>query len=127
MNYVGLTNVAHLYVHPTYVWAAIIGGSIMGVGFVMGGFCPGTGICAMAIGKIDAMVYIVGILIGVFIFSESFSLFEGIYEGESLGNITLMDTFGMEPEWVIFFFALMAIVAFIVTSFIRKRVKSIFY
>jgi len=127
MNYLGLINLEQLYVHPTYIWAAIIGGAIMGVGFVMGGFCPGTSLCAVAIGKIDAVVYVFGIMIGVLIFSEAFGLFEGIYDGESLGNITLIDSLGLDAEWVIFFFVLMAIVAFIVADFVRKRVKSIFY
>ncbi|MCF7801658.1 MAG: YeeE/YedE family protein, partial [Candidatus Marinimicrobia bacterium] len=59
-----------VYVNPTYLWSAIIGGVIMGLGFIAGGFCPGTSICAAAIGKIDAMIFIAGIFLGVFIFGE---------------------------------------------------------
>ena len=127
MDYLGYLDIGQLYIHPTYLWGAIIGGVVMGVGFVMGGFCPGTSLCAVAIGKIDAIVYVVGIMIGVFIFSELFFLFEPLYEGSFLGNITLMDSFGVNPYWFIFIFTLIAIVSFVVSDIIRKRTKKIFY
>ena len=127
MDYLGYLDIGQLYIHPTYLWGAIIGGVIMGVGFVMGGFCPGTSLCAVAIGKIDAIVYVVGIMIGVFIFSELFFLFEPLYEGSFLGNITLMDSFGINPYWFIFIFTIIAIVSFVVSDIIRKRTKKIFY
>ena len=47
-----------VYINPTFLTSAIAGGVIMGVGFIMGGFCPGTSFCAASIGKIDAMVFI---------------------------------------------------------------------
>jgi len=127
MDYLGYVDVGQLYIHPTYLWGAIIGGVVMGIGFVMGGFCPGTSLCAVAIGKIDAIVYVIGIMIGVFIFSELFFLFQPLYEGSFLGNITLMDSFGVNPYWFIFIFTLIAIVSFVVSDIIRKRNKKIFY
>ena len=102
-------------------------GVIMGVGFVAGGFCPGTSLCAVAIGKIDAIVYVFGIMVGIFIFSELFVLFEPIYDGYFLGNITLVDTLGVNPYWFIFIFTLIAIVSFVISDIIRKRNKKIFY
>ena len=93
MDYLGYVDITQMYVHPTYLWGAIIGGAIMGVGFVAGGFCPGTSLCAVAIGKVDAIVYVVGIMIGVLIFSELFSFFQPLYEGSFMGNITLVDSF----------------------------------
>ena len=56
MDYLGYVDITQMYVHPTYLWGAIIGGVIMGIGFVAGGFCPGTSLCAVAIGKVDAIV-----------------------------------------------------------------------
>ncbi|MEL0456711.1 YeeE/YedE thiosulfate transporter family protein [Flavobacteriaceae bacterium SZ-1-7] len=127
MDYLGYLNISQLYVHPTYLWGAIIGGVIMGVGFVAGGFCPGTSLCAVAIGKLDAWIYVGGIMVGVFLFSELYTIFQPIYEGYYLGNITLMDSFGWNPYWVIFIFAIIAIVAFVVADIVRKKVKKVFY
>jgi uncharacterized membrane protein YedE/YeeE len=127
LDYLGYLDVSQLYVHPTYLWGAIIGGVIMGVGFVAGGFCPGTSLCAVAIGKLDAWVYVLGIMIGVFLFSELYTFFEPIYTGYFMGNITLMDSFGWNPYWIIFVFSIIAVVAFAVSDMVRKRVKKVFY
>lgn len=127
MDYLGYLDINQLYVHPTYLWGAIIGGIIMGIGFVAGGFCPGTSLCAVAIGKLDAWVYVVGIMIGVFLFSELYPFFEPIYNGYFLGNVTLIDSFGWNPYWVIFIFSMIAIVAFAISDIVRKKIKSVFY
>jgi len=127
MDYLGYINIEELYVQPTYLWGAIIGGAIMGVGFVAAGFCPGTAVTSAAIGKIDAIVYIVGIMIGVFIFSEFYTLFQPLYEGSFLGNITVVDYFGVSPYWFIFALTIVALLAFFFTDMIRKRVKKVFY
>jgi beta-glucuronidase len=42
----------------------------MGVGFVVGGFCPGTSVCGAAVGKIDGMVFVLGGLFGILIFGD---------------------------------------------------------
>ena len=127
MDYLGYLDMGDLYVHPTYLWGAIIGGAIMGVGFVAGGFCPGTSLCAVAIGKIDAIVYVIGIMIGVFIFSELYVLFQPLYEGSFEGNITLMDSFGINRYWFVFIFTIIAIIVFVISDIIRKKQKKIFY
>ncbi|MDO5981045.1 YeeE/YedE thiosulfate transporter family protein [Flavivirga spongiicola] len=127
MDYLGYLDMSSLYVHPTYTWAAIIGGAIMGIGFVAGGFCPGTSLCAVAIGKIDAIIYVIGIMVGVFIFSELYSIFEPIYTSYFYGNITLVDSLGVDPYWFVFLFTIAAIIIFVLADIIRKRVKKVFY
>lgn len=127
MDYLGYLDVNQLYVHPTYLWGAIIGGVIMGIGFVAGGFCPGTSLCAVAIGKIDAIIYVGGIMVGVFIFSELYTFFEPIYDGYFYGNLTLEDSFGINPYWFVFIFSIIAIVTFVISDMVRKKQKKIFY
>ena len=74
-----------VYVNPTYMTSAILGGMIMGVGFIMGGFCPGTSFCAASIGKIDGMIFVVGLFLGIFIFAEGYPIWEGIYKANFQG------------------------------------------
>lgn len=127
MNYLGIVDMSQLYIHPTYLWGAIIGGAIMGVGFVAGGFCPGTSLCAVAIGKIDAIIYVLGIIIGVFVFAEFYTLFQPLYEGSFLGNITLIDSLGVNPYWFIFIFTVFAVILFAISDKIKEKVKKVFY
>jgi len=127
MDYLNYLDISQLYVQPTYLWAAIIGGMIMGVGFLAGGFCPGTSLCAVAIGKIDGIVFTIGLVIGIFIFSESFSFLEPLFEKSNLGHITLVDTFNISPYWIVFIFTLIAIVAFYFSDWVRTKVKKVFY
>jgi len=127
MDYLGYLDFNLLYIHPTYLWGAIIGGIIMGIGFVSGGFCPGTSLCGVAIGKIDAWVFVGGIYIGIFSFSELYTLLEPLYNGAFDGNVTLMDTFGVNPYWFVFGFTILAIVSFFIADLVRKRVKKVFY
>lgn len=127
MDYLGYLDISQLYVHPTYLKGAIIGGVIMGLGFIAGGFCPGTSLCAVAIGKLDAWIYVGGIIIGVFVFSEFFTFLEPLYTDDFLGYITLVDSFGWNPYWVIFIFSIIAIIAFVISDIVRKRVKKVFY
>ena len=127
LDYLNFVDISQLYVQPTYLWAAVIGGMIMGVGFLAGGFCPGTSLCAVAIGKIDGMVFTVGLLIGIFIFSESFSVLEPFFESSNLGHITLVDTFGISPYWIILIITIVALVAFAASDRIRNKVKKVFY
>ena len=60
LSYLGLLNLNQVFVNEFYVAASIVGGVIMGAGFIMGGFCPGTGLSALSIGKIDAMLFFAG-------------------------------------------------------------------
>jgi hypothetical protein len=75
-----------VYVNPTYLTSAIFGGVIMGAGFIIGGYCPGTSFCGASIGKIDALVFIGGLFIGVAIFGGGFNLWDGLYMDQFLGS-----------------------------------------
>src|SRR5512136_2719509 len=76
LSFFGLLDLNLVFVNEFYVEASIVGGVIMGAGFIMGGFCPGTGVCAASIGKIDAMVYLVGGFTGAFLFAETYPLIQ---------------------------------------------------
>lgn len=121
-DYIGILDSSLIYINPTFLGSAIVGGVIMGLGFIMGGFCPGTSICAAAIGKIDAIVFIGGLLIGVFIFAELYPLYESFYHGSSYGDIKIFDTLGMSREFFIFILVFFALFAFVVTYFIEQKI-----
>jgi rhodanese-related sulfurtransferase len=119
----GLLDVSLIYINPTFLWSAIIGGLIMGLGFVIGGYCPGTSFCGAAIGKIDAMIFVVGSFIGVLIFGEGYPLFENLYKAASWGNITIFNVFGMSQSLFAFLLIFIAVGAFWATTLIENKVN----
>lgn len=126
-HHFGWIDLDMVFVNPLYLKSAIIGGVVMGAGFIMGGFCPGTSVCAVAIGKIDAIAYVGGILIGILIFGETFSLWEELYNGSFLGALKVYDSLGISEGLFAFALIVVALAAFIVTARIEKKVKKVDY
>ncbi len=126
-GYLGWLDMSLIYVHPTYLTAAIVGGLVMGVGFVSGGYCPGTSLIGAAIGRIDGMVFTVGLMLGIFVFSEAFPSLETMYDGNFLGYITITEYFGISPHLFVFGFTVVAVAAFYFTTLIRRRIKPVNY
>lgn len=127
MDYFGWVDMAALDGLPARVYPIILGGLIMGLGFVTGGFCPGTCVTAMGIGKLDGWVFFLGIMIGVFVFSEMFPLFENFYNSSNVGDVTVPEYFNLNPYWFTAVISVVAVIAFYVTLQIRKRVKKVEY
>lgn len=127
LNYLGLLDFSLLYIQPTFMASAIIGGIIMGVGFAMGGFCPGTSVCAAGVGRIDGLVFLGGMFIGVFLFSESFPLFENLYYSGAQGNVMISSVLGISPELFTFILVLVAIGMFYGASWVQGKVKKVEY
>lgn len=84
-----------VYVNPTYITSAIFGGVVMGAGFIIGGYCPGTSFCGASIGKIDALVFIGGLFIGVAIFGGGFNLWDGMYMSKFIGSPKVSESLGL--------------------------------
>ncbi len=59
----GLVDPGHLSVKGTYL-GVLIGGALLGAGFAIAGYCPGTGLTAAATGRIDAVFFVLGGLLG---------------------------------------------------------------
>ncbi len=110
-----------IYINPTYVTSAIVGGIIMGAGFIMGGFCPGTSFCAASIGKIDALVFIGGLFIGVFAFALGYKIWNGMYLAKFLGFPKLSQVLGLSDGVVAFLMVLVALGMFWVGEWAEKR------
>ena len=122
-NYMNWIDINLLYVLPTYPNSMIAGAIIMGIGFLLGGFCPGTSYTAVAIGKIDAIIFTLGLFLGIFLFSEFFPLIETFYYSNSMGNLTIGEYFGIPNEYVAVSFAIIAVIAFYITWLIEKKVR----
>jgi len=126
-SYMGWIDYSMLFIQPTFVASAVIGGIIMGIGFSMGGYCPGTSFCGLAIGKLDALTFTVGMFVGVFIFSETFPLIEKMYNSGNLGNVLITDSLGISKALFAFLLVVAAVGMFFVASRLERRIKKVEY
>lgn len=117
----GWVDLSLVYVNETYLTSAILGGVIMGVGFIAGGFCPGTSFCGAAIGKLDAWMFIGGLFIGVFIFAEGFPLWEDLYMANFMGYPRISEFFGLTEGITALFVILAAVAMFWVGEWAEKK------
>ncbi len=106
---IGLLDYNLIWVNPTYIWSGIIGGLIMGVGFILGGFCPGTSLVALATLKIDGLFFVLGGLVGVFLFGETVDFYSYFFNGSYFGRLTLMDVFNLPTGIIVILVTLMAV------------------
>lgn len=101
---------ANFSVKSAYI-GVIIGGLIFGLGFALAGYCPGTSVCALGEGRRDAVAFILGGLVGAFVFTLIYGALKGTWLFESIagGKTTLADT-GVEkygvmleavPAWLV--------------------------
>lgn len=75
----------NLFIPPAFLGAAALGGALVGAGFAIGGYCPGTSVVGMMSGRIDAAIFLIGLILGTVIFA-------GIYP--SIETLTTLGEFG---------------------------------
>ena len=109
----GILDFNQVWVNPTYLSSGIVGGLIMGVGFIVGGFCPGTSIVSAGTGKIDGMFFLAGGFFGAFLFGETEKYFTDWWNYSGYyGRLTLMDVFHLPTGVVVTLVVLMALFMF---------------
>ncbi len=109
----GILNFSQVWVNPTYLWSGIIGGLIMGVGFIIGGFCPTTSLASASTGKIDGMFFMLGGFVGAFLFGETEQFFTQWYNNAGYyGRVTLDQVFNLPIGVVVLLVVLMALFMF---------------
>ncbi len=120
LGWVGFLDLSLVYLVPTHVGPQIVGGLLLGVGFIVGGYCPGTSVAAVATGKMDALVFLGGMLAGTWLFAEIFPAVKGFYESGSGEALTLPQALGLPYGVVVFGVVAMAVGAFYGGSLLEK-------
>lgn len=114
-------DLSEVYLAPTYWGPQIVGGLLLGAGFVIGGYCPGTSVAAAATGRIDGLVCALGIGAGTLAFSAIFPRLESFYLSGSAGEITLPQLLNLPAGLVVPGVAIMALAGFYGASRIERR------
>ncbi len=89
---------AKFHVRDANMLGTIIGAAIFGVGMVLYGYCPGTGLAAIATGSVHALVGALGMLFGAMLYAFSFAwVRDNILSVWKLGKVTLPEIMGVTP------------------------------
>jgi len=119
----GLLDYNLVWVPPTYLWPGIVGGLIMGVGFIIGGFCPGTSLVGLATGKIDAFMFVFGVLFGIYMFGETVSSFATFFDSSNMGRFTLPELFNASYGVVVLSIVVVALLLFVVAEKVEGMIN----
>lgn len=108
----GWIDLGRLYLLPTFIWPQIVGGLVLGVGFVMGGYCPTTSVVATVSGKLDGLIFIIGMMIGSVFFAEVYPFMEKFYTSGDMGAIRLTDVCNINSGSIALLVCLVAVGAY---------------
>ncbi|MFC2119685.1 YeeE/YedE thiosulfate transporter family protein [Bacteroidota bacterium] len=112
LSWIGWLDISLIYYGNTYLLAQSLGGLILGIGFVIGGYCPGTSAVSISTGRVDGIFYGLGGFFGIFIFGEVYPIISGFVNSTDMGMINLPQLLDINYGFVLFAVILMAIGGF---------------
>ncbi len=125
LSKIGFVQLDRVYLLPTFVLPQLLGGAVFGVGFVMGGLCPGTSCVAASSGRIDGLVLLAGMLFGILLFNEAFPLVSGFYYSTDAGQVTIPQVLGVSYGAMVFVVVLGALVSFQLAERLEQKARGV--
>ncbi|MFZ2295368.1 MAG: DUF6691 family protein [Polaromonas sp.] len=119
----GLMQADAVFVPTALLMASAVGGAFVGAGFAIGGYCPGTSVVGLFSGRLDALVFLVGLLLGTVVFAGLYGpAIEALMAmGEVQAGDTFTDAYGI-PEVAMLALLMVALVAvFYFGSWFERR------
>lgn len=123
-NQFGWLDLELVYLTPTFAAPQIIGGLVFGVGFIVGGYCPGTSCVAGATGSLDGWMNVLGLLTGILIFGELYPLLENFYNATPMGELTFVEYFDIPSGVMVFVLVMVALTGFWASEKIELKTNS---
>lgn len=110
--YIGLLDVELLQMANVNLLAVIVGGLIFGTGMAIGGYCPGTSAAAVVTLKLDAMIFVGGFLVGVWLYAVNYPWISANLFSSDLGTLTLSDIFKIPYGVMVLLVVFIALITF---------------
>jgi hypothetical protein len=121
LSWGGLINLELLQISDSYLAPQLVGGLVLGAGFAIAGYCPGTTVVGMASGKIDALYCFGGLFVGSILFSLSFTWLESFYNSTHLSEDHLSAVLSIQTGTLIFLLILIAVAGFALSEKLESR------
>jgi uncharacterized protein len=123
LDLVGILPLYSIGILETFWLPQLVGGLILGAGFIIGGYCPGTSLVGSASGKIDAMLFALGLFGGSLAFVLGGSTLVPLQNATPMGRVLLHEFFGMSSSVVVLGVVLFAIGCFVAVGKIEALVN----
>jgi uncharacterized membrane protein YedE/YeeE len=116
------------FVPNTFLGATIVGGALIGGGFALGGYCPGTSVVGAMSGRLDGVIFAVGMVVGIWGFSAVFDTqwMQSILTSGAMSAKTLPQLLGVSPWVVVVVMAMVAVAGFRVGTKLEKRMHGVY-
>jgi rhodanese-related sulfurtransferase len=121
LSWLGFVDLSLVYLTPTFLVPQIVGGLILGAGFIIGGYCPGTSCVSAATGRIDGMVYVAGMVGGLLGFGEVYPHLAAFAKSTAMGQLTIPAYFNVPYGLLVLAVVLMALAAFIAAEWAEQK------
>ena len=123
LRLLGLMEPDTVFVPPALVMASAVGGALVGAGFAIGGYCPGTSVVGLSSGRVDALVFILGLLLGTALFAGAYgpALRSLMAMGEIIDGDTFTDAYGVAEPVVLGILAVALVGIFYLGSWFERR------
>ena len=120
-----LQGISESVASTTYIWPMLAGGLLLGAGFIISGYCPGTSAVASASGNVDGMFAFGGVIIGSVLYGEIQPAMVAFHNSGELGQLFFWQLLGVPAPVLALLVAGMAGAAFLgaewVERFMAKR------
>lgn len=118
----GLLKPGSFFVPTMYFGAFAVGGVLIGAGFAIGGYCPGTSATGLASGRLDALAFMAGMVAGVGIFAGVFEKIHAFYIfGQGPKGQTLSQLLGLPAIIILVALIVVAAAGFALANRLERR------
>lgn len=116
------------FVPTTFFWATAIGGALIGAGFAVGGYCPGTSVVGFMSGRIDGLIFMLGMVIGVWGFASVFDAgwMQHVLTSAKISAKTAPQLLGVSPWLIVAVMTLIAAGGFWLGSMLEQRSDGVY-
>ena len=116
------------FVAEMYLWGTVLGAALIGAGFAIGGYCPGTSVVGLGSGRIDGLIFMFGMVIGVWVFAGMYdtSVIQSIVNSEPAAARTVPELLGVSPWLVVIAMIVMLLGGFLVGRGLEKRSHGVY-
>jgi hypothetical protein len=119
---IGWVDLAALKIPETWLWPQLVGGVLLGMGFIMAGYCPGTSLVAAGSGYSDGLLTLVGVIVGSIVFGFAYPSLAHFYESSAMGVATLPKLTGL--PWAVL--AALIVVVALGSFLLAEKVERVF-